>query len=268
MTTKVRKKTKTAAEQLTDQDRYNIVLEYMKNEGTAEQIAQKFNTTAKNVDLIITRHWRELTNVREAKTLIASQTHRHNHKSSAYHALKQIGRVPSINTAFLQLLSDAEDSLLTDPELQYCYHYIATGDSELALKESGLDIAILKNAKEDKREKYRLAAKIRGHYLRRKPNVAAYITKLKEEQYIPEIIDKQFVQRELLETLHQQKEAGVPSKDRLRTIELLGKSVGAFSEVIKVEEVDPSKALDYLDSLAQVDASESTELIELLEEEN
>lgn len=262
VTTKTRKKKR---ETLSDHDRYLVVQEYMHSDKTTGQLATQFNTSDSNIEMIVQRHWKTLTNVRETKLLIGNQDSPNHHKNSAYIALKSIGKVPKINQDFLDLLSGPEDELLTDNELQYCYNFVATGDNRKALESAELNKGLLTAGSDKNRNEYQLACQLRGHFLRSKKNIAQYITKLKEEQFIPKIVDKQFIQRELLEELHHQKEAGAPSKEKLRTIELLGKTVGAFTEVVKVEEVDPSKALDYIDSLAQADASISSDVVELEE---
>lgn len=262
--TKTRKKPKTI-EKLSDTDRLHIVHTYMTTDKTISEIAEEYNTTGKNVTLIVQRHWTSLSNVRETRILTESCGQVDNHKNSAYMALKAMGKVSQINEQFLEKLSGPTDHLLTDHELQYCYHYVATGDNLKALESADLHRGLM-TAKSDKnRNQYRLACQLRGHFLRQKENVAKYITKLKEEQYIPEIVDKQFIQRELLETLHHQKEGGVSARERLRTVELLGKTVGAFSDVIKVEEVDPAKALDYIDTLAKADQSVTGDVLEIEE---
>lgn len=266
MTQQRTKRRKKPTDRLSDMDRLKVVHKYMTSDCSSSQLAEEFNTSPKNIDLIVQRHWTTLSNIRETKILTASTNVVDNHKSSAYMALKAIGRVPQINKEFLDKLSGPDDPLLTDNELQYCYNLIATGDNLKALEAADLHRGLM-TAKSDKnRNQYRLACSLRGHYLRQKKNVAEYIIKLKEEQYIPEAVDKQFIQRELLETLHHQKEGGEPTDKRLRTVELLGKTVGAFSDVIKVEEVDPAKALDYIDSLAKADDSVCTDVIEYSEE--
>lgn len=249
--TRTRKRLK---ETLSTQESLNIVHDYMTSELTTPEIAEKYNTSPKNVDLIVQRHWKSLTNVRETKILTHhGQLDDNAHKNGAYIALKTIGKASHINEEFTSKLSGPDDHLLTDHELQYCYNFVATGNNLKALESAELHKGLLTAGSDKKRNQYKLACQLRGHYLRQKPNIARYITKLKEEQFIPEIIDKQFVQRELLEVLHHQKEAGEPSDKRLRTIDLIGKTVGAFSEVIKIEEVDPAKALDYIESLASAD---------------
>lgn len=264
MSSKVKTRKKTPREvRMTDQERLQVVFDYMTTDLSTRGLAEKHGTSEKNIDHIVTRHWKSLTNIRETKLLSAPGGE--HHKNGIYHALKTIGKASHINEDFLSLLSEPHDRLLTDHELQYCYNFVATGNNLVALESAELHKGLLTQGSDKTRNQYKLACQLRGHYLRQKKNVAEYILKLKEEQYIPEIIDKQFVQRELLETLHHQKEEGTPSKEVLRTIELLGKTVGAFSDVIKIEEVDPSKALDYIESLAKADDGMVSGTMDLIE---
>jgi len=247
---------------MTDQERLSVVFDYMSTDLTLEQLAEKHQTTSKNIDLIVSRHWKSLTNIRETKILTNGSAKGQNHldhKNGAYMALKTLGKASSINDDFLMKLSGEHDRLLTDNELQYCYNFVATGNNLTALESADLNKGLLTSQSDKNRNQYKLSCQLRGHYIRQKPNVAEYILKLKEEMYLPSLVDKGFIQKELLEILHHQKEQGVANKEALRTIELLGKTVGAFSDVIKIEEVDPSKALDYLESLSQADAHMITE---------
>jgi len=232
-----------------------IVQDYMETDLTTTQLAEKYSTTEKNIELIVSRHWKALTNVRETRNLIGNQMSSLNHKGGNYLALKAINKVPSINQDFLDLLSAPEDKLLTDNELQYAMVFCATGDNYHAIHEAQLDVGLMGSKGDKQRHQYELAVKLRGVYLRRKENVAKYIMQLKEETFLPDVVDHNLIKAELLEQLAQQKESGTAARrDILNTIHMLGKTVGAFSDVVKVQEVDPGKALDYLESLAQADA--------------
>lgn len=248
---------RTAKGNLSESDRLEIVKAYMESELSNKEIAEQYNTSETNVELIVSRHWKSLTNVREAKALVGDQMNNLNHRGGNYHALKAIQKVPSINQDFISLLSDPDSEVLTDQELQYCFNYIATGDNYQSLHEAGLHVGIMGNAGDKKRHEYQLSCRLRGHYIRQKRNVAKYLQELKEKKYLPEIIDQAFVQREILEHLYQLKsrnDDGACDAKIERTIEMMGKTVGAFSDVIKVQEVDPSKALDYIESLSAADA--------------
>lgn len=261
-------KRRIAKSNLTEEQRYSIIQDYMTSDMSTSEIAQKYSTTEKNIELIVSRHWKTLTNVRETK-MLTSGSYTNDHKNGSYMALKAINRVPSINEDFLMLLSDPSDLVLTDNELQYCFNYVVTGDNLHALSEAGLTVGLMGSKSDKGRNQYQLSCRLRGHYIRQKKNVAQRIFELKKEAFLPEIIDKNFVQSELLEQLNQLKECTDSSTVRsqtLKTIELIGKSVGAFSDVIKVEEVDPGKALDYLESLSNADASLVTGTLDLLED--
>lgn len=263
---------RTSKSYLSDDDMFSIVRDYMETDLSNSEIAKRYKTSQKNVEMIVTRHWKSLTNVRETKNLLATTYDPNNHKGGNYLALKAIGNVPSINQDFLMLLSEPEDNLLTDPELHYCYEYVLTGDNSQAIINSGLNVGIMGSPKDKKRHEYLLACRLRGHFLRQKKNVAQYIMKLKEEQFSPEIIDKHFVQRELLEQLAQLKESNDSPTVRaqiLKTIQDLGRTIGAFSDVLKVQELDPGAALDYLESLEEakaIDHDDSQDIILQLEE--
>ncbi len=260
---------RTTESKITKEERLLIVKDYMETDLTNAEIGEKFKTTAKNVEMIVSRHWKSLTNVRETKNLVNGQSSKNIHKNSNYMVLKSIGSVPMINKDFLSLLSEPDDHLLTDHELQYCYNFAVTGDNYQSINNSGLTIGLTGSAGDKKRHEFQLACRLRGHFLRNKKNVAEYIIKLKEEQFLPDVIDKAFVQKELLEQLAQLKESNDDGANRAqinKTIENIGRTVGAFSDVIKVEEVDPAKALDYLESLASADATQLLGNTQILEE--
>lgn len=249
-TVRTRKKSSNISEAM----KLEIVNKYMNTDLTNKQLAEEYKTSEKNIELIVSRHWKALTNVRETKNLVGDQMNNLNHKGGNYHALKAIQKVPSINKEFLMLLSEPDDYELTDNELQYCYVFLATGDNTKALQESGLHVNLMGSPRDKEKHSFDLACRLRGMYIRKKKNIAKYLQSLKEKQYIPEIVNKEFIQRELLEQLEHQKELAVSSREINKTIEMLGRTVGAFSDVIKVQEVDPAQALDYLSTLARADA--------------
>ena len=103
----------------------------------------------------------------------------------------------------------------------------------------------------------------------KKSNVSKYITELREKKIENVIVSKGLVQSELVDQVTQLKEItsndGTTIQQRsqlLKAIELLGKSVGAFSENIKVETVDPGQALDKLIDMAKIESVYSIEELE------
>ena len=66
-------KVKKAPENLTKAQRYEIIDDYIYSSMSNSQIAEKYKTSESNVNLIVTRHFKALANVKETKTLIFSQ---------------------------------------------------------------------------------------------------------------------------------------------------------------------------------------------------
>jgi hypothetical protein len=116
-----------------------------------------------------------------------------------------------------------------------------------------LDVGLYKERKKQHRFGYSQSLILRSHYLNSKENVATYIKEIREKRFIDSDIGKARVQSELLDQLQYMKASGDPryKKDILRCIELLGKTVGAFTERIELTQVDPSSALDKLIEMAQ-----------------
>jgi hypothetical protein len=148
------------------------------------------------------------------------------------------------------MLSPDDTDVLTDHEIMYCYLYVNTGSNEIALKESQLVSCL--------REQTPIRMQYLGMYLREKPNIKQYILLLQDEKLEEVKTSKKVVQRELITQIEQLKEIisvgrGTAS-DRghiIRAIELLGKTEGAFTENIKIEEVKASDALDKLLEMAK-----------------
>lgn len=248
------------------QEKWEIISLFCSGSTDFTKLGHQFSTSNKEISRVITNHWDKLSNLREAKLLTESQTRTNPHKSAEYHALKAIARAQEDpNGKFLELLSEDNAPLLTDHEIVFATIYVTTGSYIQALNESKLDMGILKKGGEANES---MALKMRCSYLRAKPNVAAYIMKLKSDRFIPEAIDKTFIQRELLEQLSAAKEdiksqGPMGKKLQLRITEALGRSVGAFADVVKIEKVDPASALDYLESLAEADIRITSDVAEI-----
>lgn len=278
--TKVRKVPKTKdSGTLSTEDHMSIVADYIKGELSVAKVAEKHETTEKNVGLIVNRHWKALCNMRESRALISQDPNlvnsRRNGNSNAAVVLRELERAKTINHEFLDLLSEPEAALLTDAEAMYSWIVVHSGDADDAMITSGLDVGLYADPGTDKdrlsRFSYDKALKLRRIYMDNKPNVVAYVTQLREERLINADVGKAKVQTELLEQLHQMKSSGETHRHRnqmLKCIELLGKTVGAFTERIEVHEVDPANALDKLIEMAQeatvqeIEGTQSTEEVQ------
>ena len=168
----------------------------------------------------------------------------------------------TISTTFIQdnlldKLSSDTSTTLTKEEVLYSWIYANSGSSLTALKESGLN-EVLK--KQDKAH-----LNLLGVYLREKPNVAKYIKDLQLKNISDTDVTKEFVQSELIQQIQQLKEL-VSFDDGnqrgrgalLKSIELLGRTVGSFQDNIKIEKINPSDALDELIEMAKANPIKST----------
>ena len=243
---------------LTSQEHLSIVADYTKGELTVNEIAKKYSTTSDNVGLIVNRHWKALCNMRESRALVSADpslvNSKRNGASSAHVVLRELEKAKTFNQEFLDRLSEPDAALLTDEEAMYAWILVHSGDTDDALITSGLDVGLYKDSTKDHRFSYDKAIKIRKIYMDNKPNVVAYIKELREKRLIDADVGKARVQSELLEQLHQMKHSGDTHRFRtqmLKTIELLGKTVGAFTERVEITEVDPANSLDALIEMAQ-----------------
>lgn len=193
------------------------------------QVAKELEVPEKECHKYIQSTLKNMLIVRETNELIRNQ-HQERHPTS-------INRLLSAD--FLSRVDDAMES--------YAYYFAETSDNQFALAQSGLDKGIPRTLSKEARMN---VLKVRGQYLRSIPAVASYI-KERQEQRIKELgIDKSFVQRELVEQIEQLKViAQEDSKQRtnlLRSIELLGRSIGAFQDSIRVEEGNAKTGLDLI----------------------
>lgn len=247
-------KRRTAPENL---DALQVVNDYAHGALSVKEISEKHHTTEDNVGLIVNRFWRSLTNMRESRALIAADT------KDARSALQELNHTELINEKFLEKLSSPDSDLLTEEESQYSWVYAHTGDLKEALKVSKLDIGLHKERGKDSRFSYDRALVLRGMYLNSKPNIVRYIQELRESRLQDANVGKSRIQSELIEQLDRLKNRsdGKYESQITRTIELLGKTVGAFTDRIEVSEVNPENALDKL-----IEMAKQAEVVEVDEE--
>lgn len=238
MTTKIKK----ASENLSKEDRYNIIDDYIYSSLSNREIAEKFSTSENNVGLIVSRHYKCLSNVRETKMLITGQLT----GSYANFHRNEVLDTERINKDFLSLLSEPESGVLSDNELIFCELYNDDNDDIRALEDSKLNAGLKRTQDIKDKEEYKHSLQLRSFYLRRKPNVASYLTRIKREK-IKQIVDgKEFVQTELLAVIERLKNHGTPQAlaTYLKAIESLGRTYGAFEDKLIVGELSGDEALD------------------------
>lgn len=241
MTTTIVKK---AADNITAKSKYDIIDDYIYSNLTNLEIAEKYGTSEKNVGLIIARHYKALANVRETKMLLQTQVGNQRFSMSKSEVLD----TNKINEEFLSLLSEPDSLVLTDNELIFCELYNDDGDEIRALEESKLNAGLKKTKDIRDREEYVHSLQLRSFYLRRKPNVGAYLLQIKQDR-IKSITDgKQFVQTELLAVIERLKAAGSINSlsTYLKAVESLGRTYGAFEDKVSIETLSGDSALDLI----------------------
>lgn len=236
---------KKGVENITLKHKYDIIDDYIYSTLTNPQIAEKYGTSAKNVGLIISRHFKALANVRETKALISEQDRDVGEKFQQRYE-NSVLNTDKINEEFLQLLSEPDSITLTDNEMVFCELINDNGDEIRALEESGLSAGLKKTESLKDREQYSHALTLRSFYLRRKPNVAKYLLTIQQDR-IKAITDgKSFIQTELLAVIERLKAAGTPQSltTYLKAVDSLARTYGAFEDKMVVESVDGDSALE------------------------
>lgn len=220
-----------------------ILLDYSKGLTTIE-LEEKYNLHRADIRAFINLSLSNLMNFKERNVLRMRGC---KDQVILQRSLQKLKDMELITETFLSLLSPSSSPTLSDEEALFAQLYIRTGNSEEAIKGAGLDDGLVNTG-----AGYRRAILVRSSYLREKPNVKGYIDTLRSSLFSPQDIEKGKIQELLIEEIYKMKEEGNPrDKTNLRqTIELLGKTIGAFTEKVEIHEVDPSKSLDALIEMA------------------
>jgi hypothetical protein len=221
---------------------YEILDKYLKGTTTSE-LSLQYNYTEDKLIQMLEEHYRDIVNAKEAHSLCITDNQGYN---PIHEKLKA---VETITDDFLSLLSPPNSPTLSEEEALFSWILVHKGDAVEAVEEAGLSLGLFK----DRAPTYRRGILTRSLYLQNKNNISQYIKTLRDEKYQTEEITKQYIQQELLEQISQMKLKG-DRKDAVnlrQSIELLGKTIGAFTEKIEVHEVDPSRSLDLLISMAK-----------------
>lgn len=217
---------------LTDAQKYQILLKYSEGVPVSE-IAASVSRDTKEISKLIQGHLKNMVAIRETNDLIVG-THTA--------ALKmQMGKTPNkfITSSFISSLENNAE--------MYAYFYSQTGDNKFALEQSGLDVGIPKNMKKSTKE---YVYRIRGQFIRDLAPVKEII-RIEQDRRIAEYhIAKPQVQMELVNQIEELKELSVDDVRQrvnlLKAIEMLGRTIGAFTDRVEVEETDARSGLEIL----------------------
>lgn len=237
--------------------RYKLIRAYCDGMSLME-ISDKFMVEEKSLDIML-RNIREKLNAnRELRALNSIEAFNIS-KSKAHKLLQTKFTEPEIG----KKISLPDDKDLTNEEMLYGIILVKTGSNPIALQESGLMDCL--KVKDSARKR------LFGMYLQSKDNLSKFIQSLKNNKILEADVSKSTIQAELIDQISQLKESieldATPTHraQLIKSIELLGRTVAAFQDNIKITEVNPADALNQLIDMAKV---ESTYSIEDLEEDN
>ena len=240
------------------QQKMEIIFTFVYGKGSYHSLSEKYKVHYDVVRKLIREFQNDLNNLVETVALVDDNGSRFRSNEAAFRRAD-----PSlINASFLSLLSPDNAPVLSTAEQTYAWVYTFTGDNLKAIKQSGMASGLLKHGKEKEADgtprlepvSFQNAAKIRGFYLRSKPNVKDYIISLRERKLEDLKVDKGYIQSVLVDQIEELKEEGDGKLSRaqlLRSVELLGRTCNAFTETIRIEEVRPDQALDTLLDMAK-----------------
>ena len=238
MTTSLKPIVRQTTQSLDIAKKWKIIEDYLQCKLSNNDIAEKYQVSVKTVETTVQETYKKFQNVRETKTLLATQK-----RPDVFLQLKSDYINSSrINQAFLDCLSEPDSFVLTDAEMIFCELFINNGDELQAVEEAGLHVGL------NKRDPvtYKEAVRLRAFYLRRKPNVAQYLNEVRKKSLSVLSNSKEHLQVELLalvEKLRNNSDLRAITP-LLRSIELLGKSEGIFEEKITVDNISSDDALD------------------------
>lgn len=130
---------------------------------------------------------------------------------------------------------------------QYAYFYATTGNNQFALEQSELheDLPSDTSARSTK-----FIHGARGKFLRDQPDINKLINQYREKKVKDADVGTTLIQSELLQQLDELKELasddGRARGHLIRVIELLGKTEGAFSETLNVNDTSTKTGMDLL----------------------
>lgn len=218
---------------------------------TVEEIEQLIGWKASSVRSAINKHFLNLKGLIETEALVASQRADgkmvHLHSKSALNTFKNQRKIDkNISADFMSKLSEPGDVILTNEEVMFCYLIVHEGDAMKALVDSDLAEGLVPS-----HDGYNRACKLRILMLKGKVNIIKYINSLQID-YAKELnVNKDVIQTTIMRQLAKLEAQDDPrnSATIAKLTEQLGRTVGAFSDRVIVEEVSFDDAMDRMESM-------------------
>ena len=236
-------------------NKYKILDAYIYSGKSNREIAISLGVAEKTVENVIGRLYKDFCSVRESKCLLVEESLPLNYKS-------EVLNTNHINESFIKLLSEPDSQVLTDNELLYCEMYNQDHDEVKAVELAKLNVGIRKDSSNP--QGYRTALQLRSYYLRKKPNVAAYLQQLQKDRLSILEDGKTFIQSELLSVISKLKkmDGERATANYLKSIETLGRILGSFEADNKIEVVSGDSALEKI-----LQRAKEAEVIDIDDEE-
>lgn len=230
------------------------------NGKTYDEISSTLGWEPSSVKLEISKIYKALHTLLETENLLAQHNADLNNVSTKstqqiklYNNQKTIDK--DINSKFLEKLSGENDSVLSQEEILFSYLLVHEGDGLKALIDSGLSSGLVKS-----NSGYKRATALRILMLKGKKNIIKYINNL-QISYAKELnINKEAIQSEIIRQLTQLKEQNNPKNAPTiaKLTEQLGRTVGAFSDKIVVEEVNFDQAMNKMLEMRKAKGTDKT----------
>lgn len=233
---------KKSIKSLTSDQKWNILIDYISLSSSNKEIESKYSISDKALENFIRSLYRKFQNARETKTLIATQYV----PDTTHKAIEDHVTSDHINEKFLSCVSKPDEAL-TDKEILYCEFLIEYGDERKAIEKSGLGVGLKKkDARSHEMVEYKEALTLRSFYLKRKSNVSQYITEQRRKNLVVVENGKEYIQEKLItlvdQLANQNDTKNIPSQ--LKSLELIGRTIGAFDDKLTIEGGNGDDALD------------------------
>lgn len=224
---------------LSDEDRWDILNSYIKNQESNAEIAERHSLSIKSFEDFIRSTYSSFQNTRETKMLLATTN-----RPDLFETLKQkYIDSDQINEKFLEKLSGDTD-LLSDSELLFCEFLMEYGDDAKAIEKAKLNVGLKKTT--ESLTSYNDALKLRSFYLKKKTNVASYLNEQRKRNLDILKDGKGFIQSNLITIMEQLKNNNdlkhLPS--HLKAIDSLARTIGAFDDKLTLHNADGDDVLD------------------------
>lgn len=240
--------------------RLKIVQSYT-NGHPVEKIAEETGWSEPSIRREINLFFRSLKDVLETEALVIAQkaddgssVAKTKASVALYRNQKKIDK--NINEKFIAKLSEANETVLTEEERLFCYLLVHEGDEVKALQDSGLAEGLAKSGTGLKR-----ALKLRCLMLKGKRNLIKYMNDL-QISYAKDLnVGKDTIQSMLLKQIYQLTAQNDPklAPTISKLTEQLGRTVGAFTDKVIVEEVSFDDAMDHMLEMRELKDKEKLE---------